>query len=120
MVLSGADLKNMDPSDVYWAFTGATEKDGDVATVDLGYVRLTVDPRDSGVFAYVVSDADRTYDDGHYIHVGAKIDATGTVYDYTTAKSIIRIASSIKICMPLWKKAASSACCWIMTAIWSV
>ena len=90
VVLSGADLKNMDPSDVYWAFTGATEKDGDVATVDLGYVRLTVDPRDSGVFAYVVSDADRTYDDGHYIHVGAKIDATGTVYDYTTAKSIIQ------------------------------
>lgn len=53
-VLTGADLKDLDAADVNWAFTGADIQSQGVATVQMGYVYLTADPRDEApVYAYV-------------------------------------------------------------------
>ena len=69
VVLTGADLANVDKDDVTWAFTGATEKTQNVYTVDMAYIKLTADPRDSAEYAYVADVNERSNNNGHYAEI---------------------------------------------------
>ncbi|MDY4171824.1 MAG: S-layer homology domain-containing protein, partial [Evtepia sp.] len=90
VVLKGSDLDGLSSNEVNWAFTGATVKTSNVATVDLGYIRLAADPTDSTVYGYVVADSARTYDDGHYVYVDVLTDTSGTAVQYQTSKTVIQ------------------------------
>ena len=69
VVLTGADLADLDSEDVTWAFTGATEKTQSVLTVDMAYVKLAGDPRDTSEYAYVADVNERANNNGHYAEI---------------------------------------------------
>lgn len=96
VVLKGSDLADLDANTVSWAFTGATVKTSNVATVDLGYVRLLADPTDSTVYGYVTADASRTYEDGHYVYVDVLTDTSGKAVQYKTDKTVIQDKTLLK------------------------
>ena len=89
VVLTGADLANVDKDDVTWAFTGATEKTQNVYTVDMAYIKLTADPRDSAEYAYVADVNERSNNNGHYAEIDVITvdgDATLTTAAYESQR----------------------------------
>ena len=91
-VVDGADLANLDPAEVTWAFTGANEVGNTNAyTVDLGYVAVNNDPDETTVYAYVDSTSDinryQGADGRYYVDIDVVL-STGETATYTTAGTV--------------------------------
>ena len=63
VVLKGSDLEDLSDSAVNWAFTGANTTSQGVPVVEMGYVYLKADPRDTSEYAYINGVS---YRDGGY------------------------------------------------------
>ena len=91
-VVDGADLANLDPAEVTWAFTGANEVGSTNAyTVNLGYVAVDNNPAETTVYAYVNSTSDINRYQGEdglfYVDIDVTL-ANGETATYTTAGTV--------------------------------
>ena len=89
-VVKGSDLENLDAADINWAFTGASEKEAGIKTVDLGYVCVGETPDEITMYAALGEDAIRAVNDEtgkFYISVDV-IGANGEVITLETAESV--------------------------------
>ena len=91
-VVDGADLENLDPAEVTWAFTGANEVGSTGAyTVNLGYVAVDNDPDETTVYGYVDSTSDINRYQGEdglfYVDIDVTL-ANGETATYTTEGTV--------------------------------
>ena len=91
-VVNGADLENLDPAEVTWAFTGANEVGSTGAyTVNLGYVAVDNDPDETTVYGYVDSTSDINRYQGEdglfYVDIDVTL-ANGETATYTTEGTV--------------------------------
>ena len=106
VVLTGADLADLDSEDVTWAFTGATEKTQSVLTVDMAYVKLAGDPRDTSEYAYVADVNERANNNGHYAEIDVITVNGDTTPDHSPPMRTRETPSSWTS-MTIWRKGPS-------------
>ncbi|HIY32947.1 MAG TPA: hypothetical protein H9833_06850, partial [Candidatus Evtepia faecavium] len=102
-VVKGADLENVDPADINWAFTGATAKVANgTPTVDLGYVSVGDDPAETLVYAYVSGNAVRTTAEGYVVTVdvilpdGEEVTLTTKPYSFENMDELMALYNNLE------------------------